>query len=95
MRLDYNGDGQVTQEDLAKGAKDLYQFILAYNYLEKVREIKSTLYSEAIKYMQRDLAEDEDQQDNSPRKAEEEGSGAPRNYNSDELEDGEGEEQPS
>lgn len=62
MRLDYNKDGHVSYDDLSKGAKDLYEFIVTFNYYQKAIEIKSKLYNEAIKYMKNDLAKDEREQ---------------------------------
>ena len=58
MRLDFNQDGKVSIEDLKKTVKELYDFMRNYPYYNKATEIKSTLYNEAIKYMQRDLNED-------------------------------------
>ena len=55
MRLDINRDGVVTMEDLKKGVHDLYEFMINYDYFQKATEIKSTLYNEAIKYMQNDV----------------------------------------
>lgn len=59
MRLDFNQDGQVTLEDLKKGANELYEFLKNYDYFTKATEIKSTLYQEAIKYMKKDLQVEE------------------------------------
>lgn len=59
MRLDFNQDGHVSYDDLKKGAHDMYDFLVNYNYYLKATEIKNKLYNEAIKYMKRDLANDE------------------------------------
>ena len=63
MRLDFNQDGQVSVEDLRKAIQELYEFFRNYDYISRATEIKSTLYSEAIKYMQRDLQNEERQQE--------------------------------
>ena len=41
MRLDFNQDGEVTIEDLKKGAQDLYEFMKSFDYFQKATEIKS------------------------------------------------------
>ena len=53
MRLDFNRDGQVTLEDIKAGAQELLEFLRKFE--SKAHEIKSTLYQEAINYMQSDL----------------------------------------
>lgn len=58
MRLDFNQDGQVSLGDIKKAIMELYDFMRNYPYYNKATEIKSTLYNEAIKYMQRDLNEE-------------------------------------
>lgn len=58
MRLDFNKDGQVSMEDLKKGVHELYEFMMNYEYLQKAIEVKSRLYNDAIKYMQKDLHND-------------------------------------
>jgi glycerol-3-phosphate O-acyltransferase len=63
MRLDLNHDGHVSKEDLAKSVKELYEFLRNFEYINKATEIKNTLYNEAIKYMQRDLQNEERQQE--------------------------------
>jgi uncharacterized protein with HEPN domain len=55
MRLDFNRDGHVSIEDIKQGASELYDFLKNFDYLQAATEIKSSLYQEAIKYMQRDL----------------------------------------
>lgn len=55
MKLDFDNDGKVSLEDLKKGAADLYEFLVNYDYIEKATEIKNTLYDEAIKYMKADV----------------------------------------
>lgn len=55
MRLDFNKDGQVSIEDVKQGAQELFEFLRNFDYLQKATEIKSSLYSEAIKYIKRDL----------------------------------------
>ena len=59
MKLDFNQDGHVTFDDLKQGAHGLYSFLCNYDYMLKATEIKSTLYNEAIKYMQREVNKDE------------------------------------
>jgi glycerol-3-phosphate O-acyltransferase len=58
LKLDFNKDGHVTAEDLKKGIQKLYEFMKGYEYFSKAIEIKSKLYSEAIRFMQKDLRED-------------------------------------
>ncbi len=55
LRLDFNNDGHVSKEDLKKGLTEIYEFIKNFEYYETAVEIKSSLYKEAIKYMQKDL----------------------------------------
>lgn len=50
-------------EDLKKGIHDLYEFMLNYDYFQKATEIKSKLYQEALKYMQKDLKENQSQEE--------------------------------
>ena len=50
-------------DDLKKGVQELYHFVLNYNYYVKAHEIKSKLYNEAIKYMKRDLKNDEEKEE--------------------------------
>lgn len=38
-------------EDLKKGMHDLYVFLSEFEYVEKISQIKSKLYTEAIKYV--------------------------------------------
>jgi hypothetical protein len=49
----------VSKEDLQKGFSDLYDFLTHYEYYQKAVEIKSKLYDEAIKFMQKDLHNEE------------------------------------
>ena len=58
MRLDFNNDGEVSFEDLRQGVFELYDFMKSYQYLEKVQEIRSTLYHQAIKHMRRTMSDD-------------------------------------
>jgi hypothetical protein len=59
LRLDFNNDGHVSKEDLKKGLTEIYDFIKNFEYYQTAVEIKSSLYKEAIKYMQKDLQNDE------------------------------------
>jgi glycerol-3-phosphate O-acyltransferase len=59
MHLDFNKDGHVSMEDIRKGVHELYDFMMHYEYLQKAIEIKNRLFDEAIKYMQKDLQQDE------------------------------------
>ena len=59
MHLDFNKDGHVSMEDIKKGVHELYEFMMHYEYLQKAIEIKNKLYDEAIKYMQKDLQQDD------------------------------------
>lgn len=61
MRLDFNKDGHVSLEDIKQGAQELFEFVKSFDYLQKVTEIKSSLYQEAIKYMKKDLNGNQDQ----------------------------------
>ena len=56
MRLDFNRDGHVTLEDIKAGAHELVEFLRKFD----PAEIKSSLYQEAIKYMQSDLGNTEE-----------------------------------
>jgi len=55
LRLDFNNDGHVSMEDIRTSVKELYAFLRDYHYLEKAVEIKSALYEQAIKYMQKEV----------------------------------------
>ena len=59
MILDFNQDGTVSIEDLQRAAHELFEFLKNYDYISRATEIKSTLYNEAMKYMQRDLQNEE------------------------------------
>ena len=59
LRLDFNNDGHVSREDFKKSLTELYEFLKNFEYYEKAVEIKSALYQEAIKYMQKDLENDQ------------------------------------
>ena len=59
LRLDYNNDGKVSTEDFRKSVAHMYNFVVNYNYYLKAHEIKSKLYTEAIKYMQKELDKEE------------------------------------
>jgi hypothetical protein len=50
-------------EDLQKAAHELFEFLKSFDYFHKATEIKSTLYNEAMKYMQRDLMNEERHQE--------------------------------
>ncbi len=59
MRLDFNNDGHVSMEDLRKGMTELYEFMVSYDYFQKATEIKSNLYHQAIKFMKKEVNEDD------------------------------------
>ena len=48
MRLDFQKYSQLTAEDVKKAISDLYDFMKNYDYFEKISEIKSKLYDEAL-----------------------------------------------
>ena len=59
MRLDFNQDGHVSMEDLKIAVHELYEFLMNYDYFQKATEIKSTLYHQAIKFMKKDVSNDD------------------------------------
>jgi hypothetical protein len=59
LRLDFDNDGHVSKEDLQKAFAELYDFLIHFEYYQKAVEIKSKLYEEAIKFMQKDLHNEE------------------------------------
>ena len=44
-------------EDVKLGLRDLYEFLVNYEYLSKAQEIKSNIYQEAIKFMKKEVRE--------------------------------------
>ena len=58
MRLDFDHDGSVSIEDMKKSMFSLYDFLKNYDVIEKTTDIKSKLYTDAIKYMQTELEQD-------------------------------------
>lgn len=60
MRLDFQKYSHLSTEDLKKSISDLYEFMRNYEYFQKVMEIKSNIYKEAIHYMKKDLQTDND-----------------------------------
>ena len=58
MRLDFNRDGHVSIEDIKESAMELFEFLKNFDYLQAATDIKSQLYHEAIKFMQKDLSSD-------------------------------------
>jgi hypothetical protein len=67
MKLDFNKDGHVTAEDLKKGAQELYEFMMNYEYFQKATEIKNKLYHEAIKYMKGEIQNDQKKRQETPK----------------------------
>jgi hypothetical protein len=65
LRLDMDNDGHVSKEDIQKSFSLLYDFMIHYEYYQKAVEIKSKLYQEAIKFMQKDL-HNEDKKESKP-----------------------------
>ena len=55
LRLDFDNDGYVTKEDLQRGFKELYEFMKNYEYYQKMLDIKSKMYHDAITFMKKDL----------------------------------------
>jgi len=54
MRLDFNEDGQVSMEDMRKNMNEFYEFLKSYDYIEATTRIKSSMYDNALKLMQKD-----------------------------------------
>lgn len=63
MRLDFDNDGTVSTEDLKQSMVGLYDFLRNFDAIETTTQIKSKLYSDAITYMQNELAEDQKAKD--------------------------------
>jgi len=63
MRLDFNHDGKVSIEDIRKGIHELYEFMKNFDFFNTAMEIKSTIYSEAIKMMKRDTKKGDKEKD--------------------------------
>ncbi len=59
MKLDFDNDGKVSFEDLRQGVCELYEFLKNYNYIEKVRDIRSKLYVQAISHMRGNISSDD------------------------------------
>jgi len=57
LRLDFNKDGKVSQEDLKRTAQDFIHFLQEFEYLEEAYKIKNKLYQQAIRYMQKEIDE--------------------------------------
>lgn len=47
LRLDFNGDGQVSMEDVRANLSSFYEFLKNYDYIEATTKIKSTIYTQA------------------------------------------------
>ena len=58
MRLDIDNDGTVSIDDTKQSMIQLYEFLKNFDVIEKTTDIKSKLYTDAIKYMQNELDED-------------------------------------
>ena len=54
MRLDFNQDGQVSMEDMRKNMNEFYEFLKSFDYIEATTRIKSSMYDNALKLMQKD-----------------------------------------
>jgi len=61
MRLDFNHDGKVSFDDIRKGMTELYAFMKNFDFFNTAMEIKSTIYSEAIRMMKKDNKKDDKQ----------------------------------
>jgi len=83
MRLDFNHDGKVSFEDIRKGMTELFEFMKNFDFFNTAMDIKSTIYSEAIKLMKKDdkkeekeekedKSDDKEDEDNEDREEEEE-----------------------
>jgi len=53
MKLDFDKDGIVSVDDFKKGLKQLYEFLLNFNYLEQAQSIKSTVYEKAVQLLKK------------------------------------------
>ena len=58
MRLDFDNDGSVSQDDVKKSMVGLYDFLRNFDVIQTTTQIKSKLYTDAIQYMQKELEED-------------------------------------
>ena len=58
MRLDFNGDGKISLDDLQKSMVGLYEFLKNFDVIENTTQIKCKLYQDAIAYMQNELDEE-------------------------------------
>ena len=54
MRLDFNHDGAVSMDDMRKNLHQFYEFLKNYDYIEATTRIKSNMYDQALKVMQKD-----------------------------------------
>jgi len=59
MRLDFNGDGKISLDDLQKSMVGLYEFLKNFDVIENTSQIKCKLYQDAIAYMQSELDEEQ------------------------------------
>ena len=44
LRLDFNGDGAVSMDDVRENLKSFYEFLKNYDYIEATTKIKSQIY---------------------------------------------------
>jgi len=58
MRLDFDNDGSVSQEDLKASMVGFYEFLKNFDVIETSHQVKGKLYTDAIAYMQKELEED-------------------------------------
>lgn len=70
MRLDFDNDGSVSVDDLKLSMVKLYEFLKEFDVIETSTQIRSKLYSEAIKYMQHELEAEQRQREMAKQKEE-------------------------
>ena len=57
MRLDFDSDGSVSDDDMRKSVIGLYEFVKSFDLIEATTWAKSRLYTDAIVHMQKELDE--------------------------------------
>lgn len=60
VRMEITKLKDLSTSDVKKTITDLYDFLSNYQYLEKMQEVKSNLYQEAISFMKKDVKEQKD-----------------------------------
>ena len=49
LKLDINKDGFVSLDDMMKSVNSLYEFLINYEYQQKISEVTTDLYQKALK----------------------------------------------